>query len=394
METHIDIQQLIDAKKLIRRGYSNEAIQDTLVAALAKQVQAIPYLAQKAISEEDMATFEQDIAQLSSRLAESGFIMETEESIELSLSFKVKHSNFGIQIEQDTRESDSVKFGFQTSQNNIIIIHVYRKSLLLRIPLPNPPSPDIILQALQKIPYWQKELEESNQNDAYMNLRDRLETFLDEKNDPAEYISWQAFTDTLRNAKDIPHMTESMESNKNTTFSHPIKNITISFNKNSQKSSAKTRQSLSCHISRFGYLKIQKGRLLEDVLETIDLITNCQAQLRQWDLDKIRKHMEVGERTMEAIARNILAQCAFPYCMQKKGKDLYIWLKLPYHRCIQLKLPPRMDPIRLKDILEHIAQVNEAFQAIGSVNLTVKNHGNDIVWENPPATESQIKINP
>ena len=387
METHIDIHQLIDAKKLIRRGYSNEAIQDTLVAALAKQVQAIPYLAQKAISEEDMATFEQDIAQLSSRLAESGFIMETEESIELSLSFKVKHSNFGIQIEQDTRESDSVKFGFQTSQNNNIIIHVYRKSLLLRIPLPNLPSPDIILQALQKIPYWQKELEESNQNDAYMT-RDRLKTFLDEKNDPAERTSWQAFADTLRNAKDILHMTESMASNKNTTFSHPIKNITISFAENTQKSSTKTLQSFSCHISRFGYLKVQKGRLLEDVLETIDLITNCQTQLRQWDLDKIRKHMEVGEKTMEAIARNILAQCAFPYCMQKKGKDLYIWLKLPYHRCIQLKLPPQMDPIRLKGILEHIAQVNEVFQAIGSVNLTVKNYGNDIVWENPPATES------
>lgn len=387
METHIDIQQLIDAKKLIRRGYSNEAIQDTLVAALAKQVQAIPYLAQKAISEEDMATFEQDIAQLSSRLAESGFIMETEESIELSLSFKVKHSNFGIQIEQDTRESDSVKFGFQTSQNNNIIIHVYRKSLLLRIPLPNLPSPDIILQALQKIPYWQKELEESNQNDAYMT-RDRLKTFLDEKNDPAERTSWQAFANTLRNAKDTPHMTERMASSKNTTFSHPIKNITISFAENTQKSSAKTLQSFSCHISRFGYLKVQKGRLLEDVLETIDLITNCQAQLRQWDLDKIRKHMEVGEKTMEAIARNILAQCAFPYCMQKKGKDLHIWLKLPYHRCIQLKLPPQMDPIRLKGILEHIAQVNEVFQAIGSVNLTVKNYGNDIVWENPPATES------
>lgn len=319
METHIDIHQLIDAKKLIRRGYSNEAIQDTLVAALAKQVQAIPYLAQKAISEEDMATFEQDIAQLSSRLAESGFIMETEESIELSLSFKVKHSNFGIQIEQDTRESDSVKFGFQTSQNNNIIIHVYRKSLLLRIPLPNLPSPDIILQALQKIPYWQKELEESNQNDAYMT-RDRLKTFLDEKNDPAERTSWQAFADTLRNAKDILHMTESMASNKNTTFSHPIKNITISFAENTQKSSTKTLQSFSCHISRFGYLKVQKGRLLEDVLETIDLITNCQTQLRQWDLDKIRKHMEVGEKTMEAIARNILAQCAFPYCMKKKAK--------------------------------------------------------------------------
>ncbi len=388
METHIDIHQLIDAKKLVQRGYSNEAIQNTLMAALAKQVSAIwNPRSQKPVSDEDMADFEQGIARLTPRLAESGFIMETERHIEHSLFFKVKHSNFGIQIEQDTRESDSVKFGFQTSQNNNIIIHVYRKSLLLRIPLPNLPSPDIILQALQKIPYWQKELEESNQNDAYMT-RDRLKTFLDEKNDPAERTSWQAFADTLRNAKDILHMTESMASNKNTTFSHPIKNITISFAENTQKSSTKTLQSFSCHISRFGYLKVQKGRLLEDVLETIDLITNCQAQLRQWDLDKIRKHMEVGEKTMEAIARNILAQCAFPYCMQKKGKDLHIWLKLPYHRCIQLKLPPQMDPIRLKGILEHIAQVNEVFQAIGSVNLTVKNYGNDIVWENPPATES------
>lgn len=388
METHIDIHQLIDAKKLVQRGYSNEAIQNTLMAALAKQVSAIwNPRSQKPVSDEDMADFEQGIARLTPRLAESGFIMETERHIEHSLFFKVKHSNFGIKIEQDTRESDSVKFGFQTSQNNNIIIHVYRKSLLLRIPLPNLPSPDIILQALQKIPYWQKELEESNQNDAYMT-RDRLKTFLDEQTDSAERISWQAFADTLRNAKDILHMTESMASNKNTTFSHPIKNITISFAENTQKSSAKTLQSFYCHISRFGFLKVQKGRLLEDVLETIDLITNCQTQLRQWDLDKIRKHMEVGEKTMEAIARNILAQCAFPYCMQKKGKDLHIWLKLPYHRCIQLKLPPQMDPIRLKGILEHIAQVNEVFQAIGSVNLTVKSYGNDIVWENPPATES------
>ena len=282
METHIDIHQLIDAKKLVQRGYSNEAIQNTLMAALAKQVSAIwNPRSQKPVSDEDMADFEQGIARLTPRLAESGFIMETERHIEHSLFFKVKHSNFGIQIEQDTRESDSVKFGFQTSQNNNIIIHVYRKSLLLRIPLPNLPSPDIILQALQKIPYWQKELEESNQNDAYMT-RDRLKTFLDEKNDPAERTSWQAFADTLRNAKDILHMTESMASNKNTTFSHPIKNITISFAENTQKSSTKTLQSFSCHISRFGYLKVQKGRLLEDVLETIDLITNCQTQLRQW----------------------------------------------------------------------------------------------------------------
>ena len=380
METHIDIQQLIDAKKLIRRGYSNEAIQDTLVATLAKQVQATPYLAQKAISEEDMAAFEQDIAQLSSRLAESGFIMETEESIEHSLSFKVKNLGFRIKIEQETWGKNS-----GTSRENFI--YVCPKSASLRIKLQKLPSPDTTLQALRKIPYWQKELKESNQNDAYMT-RDRLKTFLDEKNDPAERTSWQAFADTLRNAKDILHMTESMASNKNTTFSHPIKNITISFAENTQKSSTKTLQSFSCHISRFGYLKVQKGRLLEDVLETIDLITNCQAQLRQWDLDKIRKHMEVGEKTMEAIARNILAQCAFPYCMQKKGKDLHIWLKLPYHRCIQLKLPPQMDPIRLKGILEHIAQVNEVFQAIGSVNLTVKSYGNDIVWENPLATES------
>lgn len=385
METHIDIHQLIDAKKLVQRGYSNEAIQNTLMAALAKQVSAIwNPRSQKPVSDEDMADFEQGIARLTPRLAESGFIMETERHIEHSLFFKVKNLDFGVQIiEQKTWINNS-----ETSRENFI--YVCLKSASLRIEPQKLPSPDITLKALRKIPYWQKELEESNQNDDYimMNLGSRLEAFLDEQTDSAERISWQAFADTLRNAKDTPHITERMASSKNTTFSHPIKNITISFAENTQKSSTKTLQSFSCHISRFGYLKVQKGRLLEDVLETIDLITNCQAQLRQWDLDKIRKHMEVGEKTMEAIARNILAQCAFPYCMQKKGKDLYIWLKLPYHRCIQLKLPPQMDPIRLKGILEHIAQVNEVFQAIGSVNLTVKSYGNDIVWENPPATES------
>ena len=355
METHIDIHQLIDAKKLVQRGYSNEAIQNTLMAALAKQVSAIwNPRSQKPVSDEDMADFEQGIARLTPRLAESGFIMETERHIEHSLFFKVKNLGFRIKIEQETWEKNS-----GTSRENFI--YVCPKSASLRIKLQKLPSPDTTLQALRKIPYWQKELKESNQNDDYimMNLGSRLKAFLDEQTDSAERISWQAFADTLRNAKDTPHI-----------------------------SSAKTLQSFYCHISRFGFLKVQKGRLLEDVLETIDLITNCQAQLRQWDLDKIRKHMEVGEKTMEAIARNILAQCAFPYCMQKKGKDLYIWLKLPYHRCIQLKLPPQMDPIRLKGILEHIAQVNEVFQAIGSVNLTVKSYGNDIVWENPPATES------
>ena len=384
METHIDIHQLIDAKKLVQRGYSNEAIQNTLMAALAKQVSAIwNPRSQKPVSDEDMADFEQGIARLTPRLAESGFIMETERHIEHSLFFKVKNLGFRIKIEQETWEKNS-----GTSRENFI--YVCPKSASLRIKLQKLPSPDTTLQALRKIPYWQKELKESNQNDDYimMNLGSRLKAFLDEQTDSAERISWQAFADTLRNAKDTPHMTERMASSKNTTFSHPIKNITISFAENTQKSSAKTLQSFYCHISRFGYLKVQKGRLLEDVLETIDLITNCQAQLRQWDLDKIRKHMEVGEKTMEAIARNILAQCAFPYCKQKKGKDLHIWLKLPYHRCIQLKLPPQMDPIRLKGILEHIAQVNEVFQAIGSVNLTVKSYGNDIVWENPPATES------
>ena len=93
METHIDIHQLIDAKKLVQRGYSNEAIQNTLMAALAKQVSAIwNPRSQKPVSDEDMADFEQGIARLTPRLAESGFIMETERHIEHSLFFKVKES--------------------------------------------------------------------------------------------------------------------------------------------------------------------------------------------------------------------------------------------------------------------------------------------------------------
>ena len=113
------------------------------------------------------------------------------------------------------------------------------------------------------------------------------------------------------------------------------------------------------------------------------------AELPQWNAEwlkmnteilKLRKRINVGTATIESVLPGILEGLDYSYCTERVSGDTWLYVKLPYHRCLGIKLKPEMDMTILSDIADKIRAVDEALKKMGNIYLKVKNYGNDIQW--------------
>lgn len=99
-------------------------------------------------------------------------------------------------------------------------------------------------------------------------------------------------------------------------------------------------------------------------------------------IPKLMKRIDVGESTIDAVIKALLQGHDWTYNVFKKNRDTYLRIKMTHHRCIEIKLLPTMNMAKLTTLTTMIDSVTEALTTVGSVNLTVKNYGNDIEWQN------------
>ena len=99
-------------------------------------------------------------------------------------------------------------------------------------------------------------------------------------------------------------------------------------------------------------------------------------------IPKLMKRLDVGESTIDAVIKALLQGRDWTYNVFKKNRDTYLRIKMTHHRCIEIKLLPTMNMAKLATLATMIDSVTEALATVGSVNLTVRNYGNDIDWQN------------
>lgn len=114
------------------------------------------------------------------------------------------------------------------------------------------------------------------------------------------------------------------------------------------------------------------------------------AELPQWDAEwqkmnvdilKLRKRLNVGASTIESVLPVMLERLDYPYYnYTDTSGDTCLHVKLPYHRCLSIKLKPEMDMIKLTELAENIKEIDEALKKMGNIYLKVRNYGNDIKW--------------
>ena len=113
------------------------------------------------------------------------------------------------------------------------------------------------------------------------------------------------------------------------------------------------------------------------------------AELPQWNTEwrklntgilKLRKQIDVGSSTIESVLPVILEELGYPYYTERDAGDTLLYVRLPYHRCLSIKLKPEMDMTKLMELSENIRMIDEALKKMGNTYLKVKNYGNNIKW--------------
>ncbi len=99
-------------------------------------------------------------------------------------------------------------------------------------------------------------------------------------------------------------------------------------------------------------------------------------------IPKLMKRLDVGESTIDAVIKALLQGHDWTYNVFKQNRDTYLRIKMTHHRCIEIKLLPTMNMAKLATLATMIDSVTKALATVGSVNLTVRNYGNDIDWQN------------
>ena len=107
---------------------------------------------------------------------------------------------------------------------------------------------------------------------------------------------------------------------------------------------------------------------------------NAEWQKMNADILKLRKRLNVGASTIESVLPVILEELGYPYYIEYLSGDTYLYVKLPYHRCLCIKLKPEMDMTKLMELVENTKAIDEALKKMGNIYLKVKNYGNDIKW--------------
>ena len=107
---------------------------------------------------------------------------------------------------------------------------------------------------------------------------------------------------------------------------------------------------------------------------------NAEWQKMNADILKLRKRLNVGASTIESVLPVILEELGYPYYIEYQSGDTYLYVKLPYHRCLCIKLKPEMDMTKLMELVENTKAIDEALKKMGNIYLKVRNYGNDIKW--------------
>ncbi len=103
------------------------------------------------------------------------------------------------------------------------------------------------------------------------------------------------------------------------------------------------------------------------------------------DIRKIRKRLEVGISTLDAILHKLFEENKLTYAIREEGKDRYLLVKLRYRRRIEIKLRPDMNMALLSALAELITTVRAAMDMVGSVTINVRGYGNNIDWKQSEA---------
>jgi len=98
-------------------------------------------------------------------------------------------------------------------------------------------------------------------------------------------------------------------------------------------------------------------------------------------INKSRKKLEIGKSTISMMLENILNENKWEYVLYTEYYATTLKIKMRYHRCIEIKLTPSMDMAKLTQITEMVKTVTNAMNAVGNINLTVKNYGSDVKWK-------------
>lgn len=132
----------------------------------------------------------------------------------------------------------------------------------------------------------------------------------------------------------------------------------------------------------FGYKHLDATRAISSVVSEWDDIQDGWSSILELTR-KLRKKISVGNSTIDAILHHYLSMNPLPYSIVKEKGDTHLKLKLSYRRYIEFKLSPTMDMTKLTEIARMVNAVEEAMKSVGTINLTVRNYGNNIVWEEP-----------
>lgn len=133
------------------------------------------------------------------------------------------------------------------------------------------------------------------------------------------------------------------------------------------------------YISPTGYDSDGFGVKLLQILTELPQ-WNAEWQKMYMDILKLRKRINVGASTIESVLPMILERLDYPYYTEHAFGDTWLYVKLPYHRCLCIKLKPEMDMPKLTELVENIKAIDEALKKMGNIYLKVRNYGNEIKW--------------
>ncbi len=106
-----------------------------------------------------------------------------------------------------------------------------------------------------------------------------------------------------------------------------------------------------------------------------------QHETIEQQIQKVRKKLEIGASTLEAVLHEFKSRSGLTYDLRRQEHDSILRIKLRYRRCIEIKLRPGMNMALLSAITEMIAELSAVLDKVGSLNLTVKNYGNNMEWK-------------
>ena len=98
------------------------------------------------------------------------------------------------------------------------------------------------------------------------------------------------------------------------------------------------------------------------------------------EIERIRKLQNLEKITFDAFAEKFAQIISAPYSIDRNKQELLI--KMPYHRCLSIKLRDPEVCIELKNNPEKIKNIIEAVNVIGNTYCKISNFGNNIKWKN------------